>query len=131
VKVENLVDMLNDSIPELVDIDALDVLDLGGEFPKMSGNLIMSSRIIKVEGELAQQVASLWRQLKPGESARCHIPPFGLRFYFKEKLILQASICWQCDNMYIWQENNRSLYGVNLGQPSANEMLRLLKNIMR
>lgn len=61
--------MLNDSIPELQDIDALDVLDLGGEFPKMSGNLIMSSRIIKVKGELAQQVASLWRQLKPGESA--------------------------------------------------------------
>ena len=35
--------MLNDSIPELQDIDALDVLDLGGEFPKMSGNLILKN----------------------------------------------------------------------------------------
>ena len=133
MKVDNLVDMLNDSIPELLDIDTLDVLDLGGEIPKMSGDLMISSRLIFVEGELVQQVASLWRQLKPGESARCHMPPFGLRFYFKEKLILQAFLCWACDNMYIWQENNRflSLYGVNLGQSSGNEMSYLLENIMK
>jgi hypothetical protein len=131
--VEKLVDMLNDSIPELLDIDAVDVLELQGEMPGMSGNLIISSRIIKVEGELAQQVASLWRKLKPGESARCHMPPFGLRFYFKEKLILQASICWECDNMYIWQGDNRlkSLYGVNLGQSSGKKMFHLLENIMK
>jgi hypothetical protein len=83
--VERLEGMFNDNdpIPELPNIDALDVLDLGGQFPKMLDNLVMSSRVIKVEGEFVQQVANLWRQLKPGQSARCHMPPFGLRFYCK------------------------------------------------
>jgi len=98
-------------IPYLPDIDAVDVLDLGGNFPSMSGDLIISSRIVTVEGELAQQIAHLWRQLTPGMSARCQMPPFGLRFYVKEKLVLQASMCWECHNMYLWERSSNFLYG--------------------
>ncbi|MFN9732804.1 MAG: hypothetical protein ACK544_02080 [Microcystis sp.] len=123
----------NDPIPELPNIDALDVLDLGGQFPKMLDNLVMSSRVIKVEGEFVQQVANLWRQLKPGQSARCHMPPFGLRFYCKGELILQASMCWECNNMYLWQKDNPSpsLHGVDLEPPSAKKLFSLLEGIMR
>ncbi len=127
--------MFNDNkpIPGLPNIDALDVLDLGGEFPKMLDNLVMSSCVIKVEGELAQQVANLWRQLKPSQSARCHMPPFGLRFYCKGELILQASICWECNNIYLWQKDNPFLflYGVDLEQPSAKKLFSLLEGIMK
>lgn len=120
-----------DQIPELPDIDVVDVLDLGGDFPSMSGDFITSSRIVTVKGELAQQVAHLWRQLIPGDSARCHTPPFGLRFYFKEKFVLQASICWQCNNMYLWERSDRYLYGLDLAQPSAKELFSLLVKIMK
>ena len=122
---------LYEKIPYLPDIDAVDVLDLGGNFPSMSGDLIISSRIVTVEGELAQQVAHLWRQLTPGMSARCHMPPFGLRFYVKEKLVLQASMCWECDNMYLWERSSNFLYGLDLGQPSAKELFSLLDEIMK
>jgi hypothetical protein len=46
----------------------------------MLDHLIMSSPILKVEGELSQPVANLLRKLKYGQSARCSIPRFGLRF---------------------------------------------------
>ena len=97
----------------------------------MSGDLIISSRIVTVEGELAQQVVHLWRQLTPGMSARCHMPPFGLRFYVKENVVLQASMCWECDNMYIWERSSNFLYGLDLGQPSAKELFSLLDEIMK
>ena len=120
--------MIDTVIPKLPNIDVVEVLDLGGEFPSISAGFINSSRNTKIEGELAQTIVNLFRQLTPGESARCHIPPFGLRFYFNKQLVLQASICWECDNMYIWKDDNRLLYGLNLQQPSSKHLLALLKD---
>ncbi len=120
--------MIDTVIPKLPNIDVVEVLDLGGEFPSISCGFINSSRNTKIEGELAQTIANLFRQLTPGESARCHTPPFGLRFYFNKQLVLQASICWECDNMYIWKDDNRLLYGLNLQQPSSKHLLALLKD---
>jgi|GEM_PF-6953273 hypothetical protein len=37
---------VEDKILELPEIDVVDVLDLGGHFPSMSGDLIISSRIV-------------------------------------------------------------------------------------
>ncbi|MEG4043235.1 hypothetical protein [Microcoleus sp. Pol17_C1] len=117
-------------IPELPNIDAVDVLE-AGYFPSKSGDLITSSRTVTLKGELAQQVAHLWRQLIPGDSARCHTPAFGLRFYFKEKSVLQASMCWHCNNMYLWEKSSKSLYGVDMDQPSAQKLFSLLEKIMK
>jgi hypothetical protein len=53
-----------------------------------------------LEGQLAQAVADLFRQLPPGEPARCHMPPFGLQFYSEDGNQQICSICWQCNNIY-------------------------------
>ncbi len=55
---------------------------------------------VAVSGEAAQIIAFLWRQLPPDETYRCHLPPYGLRFRSGEEIILQASICWQCNNIF-------------------------------
>ena len=125
-----MVIMVDSVIPKLANIDVVEVLDLRGKFPSISNGLITSSRIVKVEGDLAQQIANLWRQLSPGQSARCHIPPFGLRFYSQNQVVLQASMCWECDNMYIYKQGTRSLYGLNLDQPPAHQLLALLNQVM-
>lgn len=122
--------MIDKSIPVLPKIDEVEVLELKGKMARISNNLVISNRIVKVEGELAEQIASLWRKLKSGESARCHIPPFGLRFYFKENVVLQASICWECNNMYLYQGDSCLLYGIDLKQSSAKALFDLLEKIM-
>ncbi|MBW4522244.1 MAG: hypothetical protein KME16_21515 [Scytolyngbya sp. HA4215-MV1] len=118
-------------IPELPEIDTVDVLDLEGNFASMSGDLIWSSRVVTAEGEAAQQIAQRWRQLIPGESARCHTPPFGLRFSFKGEILFQASICWECNNMYLYRQGCRSLYGLDLEKPAARELFYILEKIMK
>jgi len=31
---------------------------------------------------------------------RCHVPPFGLRFFSGDRLLCEASICWRCNNIF-------------------------------
>ena len=119
--------MIDTVIAEISSIDVVEVLDLGGEFPSISAGLINSNRNTKIEGELAQRIANLFRQLTPGESARCHIPAFGLRYYYKNQLVLQVSMCWECNNMYVWKNDDTLLYGLNLQQPSSKHLLTLLE----
>jgi len=54
----------------------------------------------KVLGQAAQHIATLWNELRPGEQDRCHIPPFGLRFFSGGRLLLEASLCWECNNIF-------------------------------
>ena len=53
-----------------------------------------------IDGTEAQTIASLWRSLTyTSFTADCHQPAYGIKFYRKDKLILYASLCWQCDNV--------------------------------
>ena len=62
---------------------------------------------VPVEGELAQEVASLWRQLPYAEQMRCHLPPYALRFWRGADVVLTASICWRCNNIWITEGAER------------------------
>jgi hypothetical protein len=55
---------------------------------------------VTVKGATALRIAQMWRELPPGETARCHIPPFGLRFIADGRVICEGSICWECNNIY-------------------------------
>ena len=51
-------------------------------------------------GKEANDFASLWRaQTYLPNSAICHLPIYGVKFYEKEKLLVYASICWGCNNI--------------------------------
>jgi|GEM_PF-3164428 len=53
-----------------------------------------------LEGEEAKKIASLWReQYWGGLGARCHFPPYAVKFYSGDKLIVYASVCWECHNI--------------------------------
>jgi hypothetical protein len=53
-----------------------------------------------VEGHDAQKIASLWRtQTYLPDSAICHFPGYALKFYAQDKLIVYATLCWECDNI--------------------------------
>lgn len=82
-------------------IDAVDVVALA---PVATGRLPGSARLmgdcheVLVEGRQAEEIARLWRSLPPGEPKRCHVPPFRLRFRRAGSIVVEAGLCWQCNN---------------------------------
>jgi hypothetical protein len=62
--------------------------------------LAKATRVVRVEGAAAQQIGKLFRALPAGGQMRCHIPPYGLRFYAGAAAICEASICWKCNNIF-------------------------------
>ncbi|HLO86169.1 MAG TPA: hypothetical protein VK203_14330 [Nostocaceae cyanobacterium] len=82
---------------------------------------------VRVKGETAQQIARLWRQLPPDEQMRCHIPPFGLRFYIGNKLLVQGSVCWQCNNIYVEENGEDLVYEFDAQHPHSQQLLALLQ----
>jgi hypothetical protein len=55
---------------------------------------------VSLTGDDAQRVSALWRLLPTGYQARCHDPRFGLRFLDGGVVLCQASVCWECNNIY-------------------------------
>lgn len=59
----------------------------------------------EAQGE-REGIVRLWRTLPEAEQRCCHMPSYGLRFYagrapFQPVLLLEASLCWQCNNVYL------------------------------
>ncbi len=61
---------------------------------------------------------------------RCHCPSFGLRFYSNNKPHLQASICWECNNIFIDMGEQALSYEFDAEHPHSKELLALVKQIM-
>jgi hypothetical protein len=107
-------------------IDAVDVVDLAGVRAKgVDGYMAAAAgaRSVRLSGAGAERIAALWRGLPPGKHARCHIPPFGLRFYRGGQLICQASICWQCNNLVGDAGGEASFYEFDASHPTSRELL--------
>jgi hypothetical protein len=102
--------MLKVTPSSLPDIAAIEVVDLRNVRHGADGFMpyAQSAPCWNVIGEEAQAIALLWRQLPPGEQARCHVPTFGFRFY-AEKLVFEASVCWMCDNI-IGDDTGRKVF---------------------
>jgi len=84
-------------------VEQIEVVDLRGRRATLWREFVetgVAGRGVLVEGEAVQRVAALWRALPAREPARCHIPPFGLRFRAGGGVVCQASICWACNNIY-------------------------------
>jgi hypothetical protein len=118
---------------QLSDIDAVELIDLKGlqsssarEYMKIAKD----APTVHVQGEVAQQIAHLWRQLPTGQEARCHIPPFGLRFYRRNELLVQGSVCWGCNNIFGEESGESFAYAFD-GQHAYSQLLfALLENIL-
>ena len=86
-----------EKLPEVSTIDIL-ILDGSGAIEGLS--ILDDAPRKRIEDHAVQEIANLFRQLPSGNPARCHTPPFGLRFYTEDGLQRQCSICWECNNIY-------------------------------
>lgn len=57
---------------------------------------------VLVTGKDAEELAQIWRtRIFSGEGAGCHNPVYGLRFRSGHRVVLNASICWECSNCLV------------------------------
>ncbi|WP_309716339.1 hypothetical protein [Armatimonas sp.] len=83
------------------------------------------------EGTLAQHLATLWQALSGKEWMRCHIPVYGMAFYDEAGLILKASLCWECNNIYLhFPDGSTGFCAFNSQSPSAQELLAFCKEYL-
>jgi hypothetical protein len=65
------------------------------------GNIERVDATKLVVGQEAREFAMVWRRQRfQGYSpTACHQPPYAIKFYFRGKVVLFATICWTCDNV--------------------------------
>lgn len=79
-----------------------------------------------IEGSEAQAIATLWRtQNFTSISAMCHYPAFGIKFYSRGKVILYASLCWECDNILVMEPTREDRQGFKGGSRKGQELLKV------
>jgi hypothetical protein len=72
--------------------------DLEGMDRTKNGEILAEKTL---RGAKAEEIAALWRKLeyRPGLSA-CQEPHYSVAFYSKGRLIVWASVCWACNNIF-------------------------------
>jgi hypothetical protein len=79
----------------------------------------------ELSGEDLKGFLDVWKNfpVNPTGGSMCHFPVYGLRFYKKEKLMFQTSLCWACENFYV----DTKFFGSNwIGFDSGSEVGRSL-----
>lgn len=78
-------------------------------------------------GAEAQRVIRFFRELELGVPARCHLPPWGLAFYERDTLLFTATLCYACDNAYIYTAQGKDLRAFDPAEPNAAKLRDVLK----
>ena len=90
---------------------------------------IRSIKSVKiVEGKQAEAIARLWRtQNFRSVTPACHQPAYALKFYAHGKLLLYASLCWDCDNIAFIEPTLNASQGFNGSSRKGQSLLALLR----
>jgi hypothetical protein len=85
------------NLPRIDRVELLQ-LKLTGERDQWNGE-ILATKVL--QGTKAQRVASLWRKQTYTQSdSACHEPGYAIKFYSRRRLLVYATVCWACDNMF-------------------------------
>ena len=89
-----------------------------------------SASSVIVQDSAANRVAEFWRSLISGRQSRCHLPPYGLIFHLQNNGFVEASICWQCNNIYGTQNGEPFHYEFDSSTPSSEDLLAYLNQLL-
>ncbi len=104
------------------------------EIQMVTGSIQIERFIEKIEaiklltGTEAQTVATLWREQSYGGSgAICHNPAYAIKFYAKDKTILYASVCYDCQNIGFIEPTFNHLLGFNGRDGKGQKLFQIFK----
>lgn len=107
-------------------VDAVDVVALDSTIRVRSVSEFIRLGVleeVRLNDLDAERIALLWRGLPSSESARCHMPPYGLRFWLLGEKRLEASICWECNNVYGYAGDERLHFAFDSKAPTSSSLL--------
>jgi hypothetical protein len=109
----------------LPSIDKIELLKLELKDDRWDGQ-ITASRVL--QGVEAQKVASLWRrQTYTSSTSACHEPAYAIKFYYREKLIAYASVCWSCNSIFFITPNLRRTQSFEGGNKRGEELSEIFR----
>ena len=59
------------------------------------------------------------------------MPPFALRFFAEGNVILEASLCWGCNNIWLLEGETFSVYEFDARAEASQELLDVLTAISK
>jgi hypothetical protein len=123
--------MEKDFVPsELGPIDAVDLVALDAT-PRSPFDYIRggAKRQVRLTHEDADRIADLFRHLSPSEGARCHLPSFGVRFWYAGDRVAEFSLCWECDNAYGYAKGRSVSFAFDSRSFRAVDLLMQFQNV--
>lgn len=109
---------------ELLRLHNRDIISENG-WPESFWNYVQGCK--SLDGDEAQHIIQLFQKLSPGESARCHMPPWGLAFYDETELLFTTTFCFECSNTYVYTVQGKNLRAFDVSESYAEELLAFLK----
>lgn len=107
-------------------IDKIEILNLELKDDRWDGQVAAVKVLQRAE---AQKVAWLWRhQTYTSSLSACHEPAYAIKFYYRERLIAYASVCWSCNSILFITPNlhrTQSFLGGNERGEQLSEIFRL------
>lgn len=90
-----------------------------------------------ITDEDCAKVRAAWQALAFDRfgGAMCHFPAYGLRFYLKDVMLYETTVCWQCQNFYLpsfdsdKKEFTYGWYGF-ANDDNARHLLKLLQRLL-
>ncbi|MBC7909533.1 MAG: hypothetical protein H7Y30_03470 [Pyrinomonadaceae bacterium] len=81
-----------------------------------------------VDGVEAQKIAASWRsQTYYPNSAICHYPGYAIKFYARDKVIVYASLCWECNNIGFITPDLKGTQGFGGDDKKGQQLLQMFR----
>lgn len=78
---------------------------------------------VVVTREVAIDLWTRMKQLPVGMTARCHKPSYGIALGHQGSYCMYATICWSCNNIYVWCDDVKSSQYFESQSPEAQKLL--------
>ena len=106
--------------------DKVELFKLKKQGDVWTGEIAGQKSVVRDE---AERVAQLWRkQSFDSDSSICHNPGYAVKFYNRDKLLVYATLCWDCDNIEFLTPKLEKYVGFDGRGTKGQELLQYLKN---
>jgi|JI9StandDraft_2_1071091.scaffolds.fasta_scaffold57048_3 hypothetical protein len=118
------------SLPSVTAVDIVDLrqVDANRVTEYMAGAI--NAPAVRRQDQQAQEIAEMWRALPPGDTIRCHTPAVGIRFFDGNVIKCEASICWECENLFGHAEGEPIAYCFDPRSTAGRELFLALQEII-
>jgi hypothetical protein len=112
----------------LPQVDKVELFKLKKRGDVWTGEFTAEKTVLRSE---AEKLAQLWRkQSFVSVSPSCHNPGYAIKFYNQDKMLVYATLCWDCDNIEVLTPKLEKYVGFRGRGIKGQELLKYLENTL-